>query len=187
MSTRFDEAGTKGRATELSGVSAALDRAIKNELAKTSEDVFHRGNEGGGAAAVVAAPSVVGDAAGVSEQLERRSREWTAMVRLLEQNRYALDCAEMERDSAYKELVRILPIVQETAKQLTTAMDECRTSESMRDLSALFTKNGDALDELERTAVTLSAHFLRCRTVWEQYAQSVENAQRMRGEAPPPA
>src|SRR4051812_35528809 len=29
-------------------------------------------------------------------ELERRSREWTAMVRLLEQNRHTLDCAEME-------------------------------------------------------------------------------------------
>jgi hypothetical protein len=41
-----------------------------------------------------------------------------------------------------------------------------------------------SLDQLEKVSVALSGHFLRCRAAWEQYARSVENAQRLRGEAP---
>src|SRR5215211_273721 len=76
---------------------------------------------------------------------ERRSREWTAMVRLLEQNRHTLDCAEMERDAAYEELARILPIVQETAKELTAAMDASRSGRPSPDLPELFAKNSESL------------------------------------------
>jgi len=112
----------------------------------------------------------------VSDELERRSREWTAMVRLLEQNRHTLDCAEMERDAAYDELARIVPIVQETAKELTAAMDASRSGRPSPDLPELFAKNSESLDQLEKVSVALSGHFLRCRAAWEQYARSVENA-----------
>ena len=45
-------------------------------------------------------------------------------------------------------------------------------------------RTASSLDQLEKVSVALSGHFLRCRAAWEQYARSVENAQRLRGEAP---
>ena len=179
--TAIDEQLQRER-TELPPLPAALTRNGngKSEGSKRP-DIFER-SAGAGAAARAARPSV--PYASVGEELERRSREWTAMVRLLEQNRHALDCAEMERDGAYDELSRIVPIVQETAKELTAAMDASRGGQPAPDLPELFSRNSDALDQLEKVAVALSGHFLRCRTAWEQYARSVENAQRLRGEAP---
>jgi hypothetical protein len=179
--TAIDAELQRERTVELPPLPAALTRNGKGEGAKRP-DVFERAPGAGAAARTAARPGV--PYASVGEELERRSREWTAMVRLLEQNRHALDCAEMERDAAYDELARIIPVVQETAKELTTAMDASRGGQPAADLPELFSRNSDALDQLEKVAVALSGHFLRCRTTWEQYARSVENAQRLRGEAP---
>jgi hypothetical protein len=178
--TAIDEQFQRERAVELPPLPAALTRNGKGEAAKRP-DIFER-SAGASAAARTARPAV--GYASVGDELERRSREWTAMVRLLEQNRHTLDCAEMERDAAYDELSRIVPIVQETAKDLTAAMDASRGGQPSSDLPELFARNSDALDQLEKVSVALSGHFLRCRTAWEQYARSVENAQRLRGDGP---
>jgi hypothetical protein len=63
-------------------------------------------------------------------------------------------------------------------------MDASRSGRPSPDLPELFAKNSESLDQLEKVSVALSGHFLRCRAAWEQYARSVENAQRLRGEAP---
>jgi hypothetical protein len=178
--TALDETLQRDRTAELSPLPTPLTRGGKSEAARRS-DIFERSPAAAGAARA-ALPTV--EYARVSDELERRSREWTAMVRLLEQNRHTLDCAEMERDAAYDELARIVPIVQETAKELTAAMDASRSGRPSPDLPELFAKNSEALDQLEKVSVALSGHFLRCRAAWEQYARSVENAQRLRGEAP---
>lgn len=119
----------------------------------------------------------------VSEELERRSREWTKMVRLLDLNRQHLDAAEAERDAAYSELALIVPIVQQAAQELKTAMEAGRNGEQSPDLATLFSTNGEALDRLERVSVALTGHFLRCRSAWEQYVRSVYSAQQLRAEA----
>jgi len=177
--TALDETLQRDRTAELSALPTPLTRGGKSEASRRS-DIFERSPAAG--AARPALPTV--EYARVSDELERRSREWTAMVRLLEQNRHTLDCAEMERDAAYDELARIVPIVQETAKDLTAAMDASRSGRPSPDLPELFAKNSESLDQLEKVSVALSGHFLRCRAAWEQYARSVENAQRLRGEAP---
>jgi hypothetical protein len=119
----------------------------------------------------------------VSEELERRSREWTKMVRLLDLNRQNLDAAEAERDAAYSELAIIVPIVEQTARELKEAMEAGRAGEQSPDLATLFSTNGEALDRLERVSVALTGHFLRCRSAWEQYVRSVYSAQQLRAEA----
>jgi hypothetical protein len=118
----------------------------------------------------------------IGEDLERRSREWSKMVRLLQQNREFLDSAETERDAAYAELERVIPFVQETSRELESAMDACRSGEELTDLTNLFVRNGEALDQLERVAVALTGHFLRCRSAWDQYTRNIAIAQRLRAE-----
>ncbi len=123
----------------------------------------------------------------IGEDLERRSREWSKMVRLLLQHREVLDSAETERDGAYADLQRVIPLVQDTARELEIAMDAVRGGEEPADLSVLFVKNGEALDQLERLAVSLTGHFLRVRSAWDQYTRSIAIAQRLRAEMHGPA
>ena len=137
--TALDETLQRDRTAELSALPTPLTRGGKSEASRRS-DIFERSPAAAGAARA-ALPTV--EYARVSDELERRSREWTAMVRLLEQNRHTLDCAEMERDAAYDELARIVPIVQETAKELTAAMDASRSGRPSPDLPELFAKNSE--------------------------------------------
>src|SRR5215218_3636676 len=128
--TALDETLQRDRTAELSALPTPLTRGGKSEASRRS-DIFERSPAAGAARAAL--PTV--EYARVSDELERRSREWTAMVRLLEQNRHTLDCAEMERDAAYDELARIVPIVQETAKELTAAMDAAGRRRTCRSCS----------------------------------------------------
>ena len=102
------------------------------------------------------------------------------MVRLLEQNRQMLEVAETERDGAYVELARTVPAVQESAQRLDAALKAVRGGTPAPDLDGLFKCNGEALSHMEKTAFALSAHFLRCRTAWDQYVGSVQSAERLR-------
>src|SRR5215217_733632 len=101
--TALDETLQRDRTAELSALPTPLTRGGKSEASRRS-DIFERSPAAGAGRAAL--PTV--EYARVSDELERRSREWTAMVRLLEQNRHTLDCAEMERDAAYDELARIV-------------------------------------------------------------------------------
>jgi hypothetical protein len=118
----------------------------------------------------------------VGHQLQQQSYEWTTAVRLLEQSEHALNCAEMDRHLAYDELARVIPNVMETSKQLSAAVDASRPGHPLSNLKELFLANSKALEQLESVSATLSNHFLRYRTAWDQYSRSVENAQRLRGE-----
>jgi hypothetical protein len=118
----------------------------------------------------------------VGLQLQQQSYEWTTAVRLLEQSEHALNCAEMDRHLAYDELARVIPNVLETSKQLSSAVDASRPGYPLSNLKELFAANSEALEQLESVSATLSNHFLRYRTAWDQYSRSVENAQRLRSE-----
>jgi len=128
-------------------------------------------------------PTLAGGFAAVRDDLERRTRESAHMVRLLEQHRQHLEATERERDAAYDELARIIPMVQDSARELKTAMDQCKAGELGADLASLWLRNGKALEELENVAATLASRFLWCRSAWEQYAKSIVVAQRLRAEA----
>ena len=158
-----------------------MTRGGKSEASRRS-DIFERSPAAAGAARP-ALPTV--EYARVSDELERRSREWTAMVRLLEQNRHTLDCAEMERDAAYDELARIVPIVQETAKELTEGFG-CEPQRpavagpagAVREEQRVSRSAREGLGRAQRLFPALP------RGLGAIYARSVENAQRLRGEAP---
>ena len=117
---------------------------------------------------------------GVAEELERRSRDWTMMVRLLEQQRLHLETSENERTRLYAQLHAILPVVDETAGSLETAVETTKSGDVSSNLSALFAENLRALDQLENAAKALTANLLWTRSSWEQYARSVIVAQKMR-------
>jgi hypothetical protein len=127
--------------------------------------------------------SLAGGFAAVRDDLERRTRESAHMVRLLEQHRQHLEATERERDAAYEQLARIVPMVQDSARDLKSAMDQCKAGELGADLASLWLRNGKALEELESVAATLASRFLWCRSAWEQYAKSIVVAQRLRAEA----
>ena len=105
--------------------------------------------------------------AAIGEDLERRSRQSATLVRLLEQHRQQLVTAERERDAAYAQLARIVPVVQETARNLREAMDARRLEEDPAPMHKLFVLNGRALDELEKVATTLFADYLWVKSAWE--------------------
>ena len=127
--------------------------------------------------------TLAGGFAAVRDDLDRRTRESAHMVRLLEQHRQHLEATERERDAAYDELARIMPMVQDSARELKTAMDQCKAGELGADLASLWLRNGKALEELENVAANLASRFLWCRSAWEQYAKSIVVAQRLRAEA----
>lgn len=119
---------------------------------------------------------------GIGDDLERRSREWTHMVRLLEQHRLHLESAEGERDQLEEKLGAVMPEVQESGRALKAMMERSKSGDISGDLAAQFDRNLLALDELEKTATELSVNFLGLRSAWEQYARSVIRAQQMREE-----
>lgn len=125
---------------------------------------------------------IVGGFRAVGEDLERRSREWTNMVRLLEQHRLHLESAEGERDLLYDRLTEIVPDVQESGRSLKSMLETSKSGEVAGELATHFDKNMRALDELEKVATALNVNFLWCRSAWEQYARSAIRAQQMREE-----
>ena len=125
---------------------------------------------------------IAGGFRGVGDDLERRSREWTHMVRLLEQHRLHLEAAEGERDQLQDKLNAIVPEVEESGRALKAMLERSKSGDISGDLAAQFDRNMRALEELEKTATALSVNFLWCRSAWEQYARSVIRAQQMREE-----
>lgn len=117
---------------------------------------------------------------GVAADLDRRSRDGASMVRLLEQQRVHLEAAEVERDRLYLALGRISPEVNESGRSLKAMIETAKSGDVSGDLSAEFSRNLRALDELENIAEALAANLLWTRSGWEQYARTVIGAQKMR-------
>lgn len=125
---------------------------------------------------------VEGGFAGVAMDLDRRSRDWSMMHRLLEQQRLQLETSENERERLYAELELLLPEVQTTALALTRTIARTRSGDVSANLSALFVDNLHALDKLENVSKALTANLLWTRSSWEQYARSVIGAEKMRSD-----
>ncbi|MCQ8781626.1 hypothetical protein [Mangrovibrevibacter kandeliae] len=118
----------------------------------------------------------------VSEDIDRRLRDWKSMLRVMEQQRPQLETAENERDKLYSALARVLPEVQESGRVVKALIDGIKNGEAATDLATQFTKNQRALDQLESIAEALSANLLWVRSAWEQYSRSVGQAQAMRDD-----
>jgi len=125
---------------------------------------------------------VEGGFAAVRDDLDRSMQAGASMVRQIAQHRHLLETAEKERDAAYAELARIVPLVQETARELKTAMDRSKAGELGADLAGVFGKNAAALEDLEKTVVTLGGVVQWTRSAWDQYARTIVGAQRLRSE-----
>lgn len=185
-STALEEVvSIKSRSTDAPASAASHVRPVVRRDAPPAEErsVVRKGQAEATAEAPRANNAGEGGFAAVRGDLERRSREWSSMVRLLDQHSQHFEAAERERDSTYEELASAMPIVQESARELKAAIAACRAGELGADLAALFAKNGAALEQLEKVATALNAHFLWCRSAWEQYARTMVAAQRLRADA----
>ena len=112
--------------------------------------------------------------------LEQRSREWTTMVRQLEQHRHHLSALEAEQSATYEQLERIVPVVQGTYRTLKSSIEARKSGEAASEIDEVAAVNARALEELEKLAGTLSTQAVWFRSAWEQYARTVESAQRLR-------
>jgi hypothetical protein len=119
--------------------------------------------------------------------LEQRSREWTTMVRQLEQHRQHLSALEAEQSATYEQLERIVPVVQGTYRTLKASIEAKKSGEAAAEIDEVAAVNARALEELEKLAGTLSTQAVWFRSAWEQYARTVENAQRLRTQLDHPS
>lgn len=128
------------------------------------------------------APKVPGTASffDLRHVLEQRSREWTTMVRQLEQHRQHLSALEAEQTSTYEQLERIVPVVQGTFRTLKASIEAKKSGEAAAEIDEVAAVNARALEELEKLAGTLSTQAVWFRSAWEQYARTIESAQRLR-------
>jgi hypothetical protein len=178
------EAGEPSRADMESSVLDALRPLLRGRRKKSAAEAGDAAEADAEAALEAGEADAEADAMppvfAEREHLERRSRQSATLVRLLEQHRQQLLTAERERDAAYDQLARIVPVVHETARTLREAMDARKVEDDTARMHKLFMMNGRALDELEKVATTLFADFLWVKSAWEQYARSVEDARKLR-------
>ncbi|MEF2551321.1 hypothetical protein VQ042_08075 [Aurantimonas sp. A2-1-M11] len=117
---------------------------------------------------------------GIGEDLENRVRSWRNMVLLLKQHRPQLETAAAEREKLIKALERLVPEVVEVDSTLRAALAKTQSGDLSDDLAGHFSKNLRALEELEEVAEALTGNLVWMRSVWEQYARTIVQAQTMR-------
>lgn len=130
---------------------------------------------------------IAGGFRGLTDDLDRRARDWRAIVRLMEQQRPQLEMAEAERDRLGEALAKVVAEVQESGRSLKTLLDTTRSGDVTGDLAGQFSRNVNALEQLEDVTENLIANFIILRSSWEQYARSVIQAQGLRDELKPSA
>ncbi|MBB4003036.1 hypothetical protein [Aurantimonas endophytica] len=119
---------------------------------------------------------------GIGDDLENRVRSWRNLVRLLKQHRPQLETAAAEREKLIEALGRIVPEVVASGATLKTALDKTQSGDLSDNLAGHFSKNLKALEELEEVAEALTGNLVWMRSVWEQYARTIVQAQTMREE-----
>lgn len=116
----------------------------------------------------------------IEEEMERRGREWTQTMRLIEQNRMQLEAAERERDALQEKLRTLTTEVQEAGRSLKSTLDASKSGDVSGNLTAQFESSMHSLEALEKTSAALNANFMWVRSAWEQYARAVAQGQKMR-------
>ena len=119
---------------------------------------------------------------GIGDDLENRVRNWRNMVRLLKQHRPQLETAAAEREKLIESLERVVPEVVESGTALKAALEKTQSGDLSDNLAGHFSKNLKALEELEEVAEALTGNLVWMRSVWEQYARTIVQAQTMREE-----
>lgn len=114
--------------------------------------------------------------------LEHRSRQWSAMLRLLEQQRGQVQALEAEREAEYKRLEAAVEAVHRALRDVRTATDLNRENRSAGEAEKAIEINRTALDQLETVAANLNTNFLAWRSSWQQYAQTFEASKRIRAD-----
>ena len=163
-------------------LDAGLTEALRADAAKTAEPARPRRemNLPGLGDTTRAPRRIAGGFAGLSEDLDRRMRDWRNMLRVLDQQRPQLEAAEIQYDASYETLAKIVPQAQDTGKALKAMIATTKAGDISEDLAGQFSKNLKALEELEAVAENLTTTMLHLRSSWEQYARSIIKAQKMR-------
>lgn len=125
---------------------------------------------------------IAGGFDGVTDELDRRARDWRNQVYLLEQQRPQLEAAETAYAGALDKLASVAPTIQERGRALLQSLQAAKGGDISGHLGHEFAKNTEALEELERAAEALTANLLWVRSTWEPYARSVLRGQKMREE-----
>jgi hypothetical protein len=115
--------------------------------------------------------------------LEHRSRQWSAMLRLQEQQRVQVQTLEAERDAEYKRLDAAVDAVQKGLRAMRSATDmNSKDARIAGETEKTIEMNRTALDQLETVAANLNTNFLAWRASWQQYATSLDAAKRIRAD-----
>ncbi|EAU42545.1 hypothetical protein FP2506_06886 [Fulvimarina pelagi HTCC2506] len=101
-------------------------------------------------------------------------------ARLLEQLRPQLEAFEIESGRLQTLLAKIAPEVAENGKALSKQMDAAKSGDLSGELGSKFTQTLAKLNELEQLAEALTANHLALRSIWEQYARAVLQAEALR-------
>lgn len=125
---------------------------------------------------------IAGGFDGVTDELDRRARDWRNQVYLLEQQRPQLEAAEAAYAGALDGLAAVAPAIQERGRALLQNLQTAKGGDISGHLGSEFSKNAEVLEELERAAEALTANLLWVRSTWETYAKSVLRGQKMREE-----
>lgn len=125
---------------------------------------------------------IAGGFAAVTDDLDRRARDWRNQVYLLEQQRPQLEAAEAAYAAALESLAAMGPSIQERGRALLQTLQAAKGGDISGHLGSEFSNNAEVLEELERAAEALTANLLWVRSTWEPYARSILRGQKMREE-----
>lgn len=190
--------------SDIEELNAGMSEIVRSEVAKANgaangaahpnaaahangHDAAHQNGQAAPTMAMVREPMrlprrIAGGFSGLTDDLDRRARDWRAIVRLMEQQRPQLEMAESERERLAQALTRAVGEVQESGKTLKAMLDTTRAGDVSGDLAAQFSRQVGALEQLEDVTENLIANFILLRSTWEQYARSVIQAQGQRDE-----
>lgn len=146
----------------------------------SERELFPLGRDEADAASLELPRQIAGGFSGIAEDLDRASRDWTMMVRLLDHQRLQLETVQGERARLHAALEAVVPEARKTAKNLDALLERTKQGDVSGNLSAGFAENLREFDQLENIAKALTANLLQARSSWEQYARTVLSAQRMR-------
>jgi chromosome segregation ATPase len=114
--------------------------------------------------------------------LEQRSRQWSSVLRLLEQQRVQIQTVETERDGEYQKLAAAVEAAEQAMRAVRAATDLSKDARPAAEIEKIIEHNRVTLDQLETVAANLNTRFLAWRSAWAQYAQTYDTSKRMRAD-----